>query len=213
MRAMWGGRWDSNPRRPGSQPGALPTELRPPLRICDAVPFAAMGRSYSIRIVAVGAGFSREWENAWRTYHPSTTGAVPIVPAGAPGRIRTCNRRLRRPMLYPIELRAQRSGQPTSRIGRGRRIRTADPLLPKQMRYQTAPCPAVAIPSAQAGRNDSRRPAWRGHDDTADLRVSQLNGARFSYGNRGLASSALALSSPLLLSRHPPAASIEQEPA
>ena len=29
--ADWGGRWDSNPRRPGSQPGALPTELRPPL--------------------------------------------------------------------------------------------------------------------------------------------------------------------------------------
>ena len=27
----WGGRWDSNPRRPGPQPGALPTELRPPL--------------------------------------------------------------------------------------------------------------------------------------------------------------------------------------
>ena len=29
-REKWGGRWDSNPRRPGSQPGALPTELRPP---------------------------------------------------------------------------------------------------------------------------------------------------------------------------------------
>ena len=28
---IWGGRWDSNPRRPGSQPGALPAELRPPL--------------------------------------------------------------------------------------------------------------------------------------------------------------------------------------
>ena len=26
----WGGRWDSNPRQPGSQPGALPAELRPP---------------------------------------------------------------------------------------------------------------------------------------------------------------------------------------
>ena len=26
----WGGRWDSNPRRPESQSGALPTELRPP---------------------------------------------------------------------------------------------------------------------------------------------------------------------------------------
>ncbi len=30
LREDWGGRWDSNPRRPGSQPGALPTELRPP---------------------------------------------------------------------------------------------------------------------------------------------------------------------------------------
>jgi hypothetical protein len=29
----WGGRWDSNPRRPGSQPGALPAELRPPLNL------------------------------------------------------------------------------------------------------------------------------------------------------------------------------------
>ena len=27
----WGGRWGSNPRPPGPQPGALPTELRPPL--------------------------------------------------------------------------------------------------------------------------------------------------------------------------------------
>ena len=26
----WGERWDSNPRHPGPQPGALPTELRPP---------------------------------------------------------------------------------------------------------------------------------------------------------------------------------------
>jgi hypothetical protein len=36
-------------------------------------------------------------------------------------------------------------------IGRGSRIRTCDPLLPKQMRYQTAPCP------------DGTRmlPAWR----------------------------------------------------
>ena len=28
----WGGRWGSNPRRPESQSGALPTELRPPLQ-------------------------------------------------------------------------------------------------------------------------------------------------------------------------------------
>ena len=28
--ALWGERWDLNPRQPGPQPGALPTELRPP---------------------------------------------------------------------------------------------------------------------------------------------------------------------------------------
>ena len=64
---------------------------------------------------------------------------------GAPGRTRTCNPRLRRPMLYPVELRAQSTSPPDTapqNDGRGRRIRTADPLLPKQMRYQTAPCPA-----------------------------------------------------------------------
>ena len=26
----WGARWDSNPRQPEPQSGALPTELRPP---------------------------------------------------------------------------------------------------------------------------------------------------------------------------------------
>ncbi len=48
---------------------------------------------------------------------------------GAPGRIRTSDRRLRRPMLYPAELQAR---------GRGERIRTFDILLPKQARYQAA---------------------------------------------------------------------------
>jgi hypothetical protein len=33
-------------------------------------------------------------------------------------------------------------------VGRGRRIRTADPLLPKQMRYQTAPCPDLRKPES-----------------------------------------------------------------
>ncbi len=32
-----------------------------------------------------------------------------------------------------------------SRIGRGREIRTPDPLLPKQMRYQTALCPDTGL--------------------------------------------------------------------
>src|SRR5262245_27898567 len=71
--------------------------------------------------------------------------------AGAPGRTRTCDPRLRRPMLYPAELRARSRSNNNRRVGvrprcpgqsgRGERIRTSDPLLPKQMRYQTAPRP------------------------------------------------------------------------
>lgn len=38
--ANWGGRWDSNPRRPGSQPGALPAELRPPSSRAPALSMA-----------------------------------------------------------------------------------------------------------------------------------------------------------------------------
>ena len=76
--------------------------------------------------------------------------------AGAPDRTRTCNRRLRRPMLYPIELRAQLFEiiAPTgaaraanhrrqfsycfcsSQSGRGRGIRTLDIQLPKLALYQ-----------------------------------------------------------------------------
>ena len=68
FRTIWGERWDSNPRQPGSQPGALPTELRPPY------------------------------------FNDSINKLNPV--AGTPGRIRTCYPRLRRPMLYPDELRA-----------------------------------------------------------------------------------------------------------
>ena len=38
-------------------------------------------------------------------------------------------------MLYPIELRALRL---VTKNGRGGEIRTPDPLLPKQLRYQAA---------------------------------------------------------------------------
>src|SRR5580658_2501530 len=76
---MWGGRRDSNPRQPGSQPGALPTELRPP--------------------------------------------SVPPRAAGVPGRTRTCDPRLRRPMLYPPELRARPEKRPwPGPTARGARI-------------------------------------------------------------------------------------------
>ena len=45
--------------------------------------------------------------NTYRTLIPMIVDRESTI-IGAPGRTRTCNRQLRRPMLYPIELRAQR---------------------------------------------------------------------------------------------------------
>ena len=90
----WGERWDSNPRQPESQSGALPTELRSP----------RMARLAGLE--------------------PATLGLE--------GR---CS----------IQLSHKRNqiNQNLYNTGRGRRIRTADPLLPKQLRYQAAPCPEI----------------------------------------------------------------------
>ena len=123
-RDEWGERRGLNPRPPEPQSGALPTELRPPSS----------------------------------TVRPRACRRPQI---GTPGRIRTYDPRLRRPMLYPAELRAldtagRRAAAPLPRAhpaaknGRGRGIRTPDPLLPKQVRYQTAPYPAAV-----------RRPGFR----------------------------------------------------
>jgi hypothetical protein len=63
---------------------------------------------------------------------------------GLPGGTRTPDLRLRRPLLYPVELRADKKGPRTIKVGplmkngRSERIRTFDPLVPNQMRYQTA---------------------------------------------------------------------------
>ena len=83
-------------------------------------------------------------------------GVCSADPNGAPDRNRTCNRRLRRPVLYPVELRAPEPGGPTrsnrAMVGRGRGIRTPDILLPKQARYQTALYPGDA--SCQGGAHE-----------------------------------------------------------
>ena len=62
-------------------------------------------------------------------------------PSGLPGGNRTPDPQLRRLLLYPTELRA------VVQDGRGDMIRTCDPLLPKQMRYQTALRPDQVIVS------------------------------------------------------------------
>ena len=72
--------------------------------------------------------------------------------SGLPGGTRTPDLLLRRQLLYPVELRAAeapsypavaRCARAMPRagarmIGRSDRIRTYDPLVPHQMRYQTA---------------------------------------------------------------------------
>ena len=85
----WGGRWDSNPRRPESQSGALPAELRPP------------SSTNHTCLVA------RQVEPAIPTSSRFAASRLPHRAGGAPGRTRTCDPRLRRPVLYPAELRAQ----------------------------------------------------------------------------------------------------------
>jgi hypothetical protein len=91
----WGGRWDSNPRRPESQSGALPTELRPPLSTTRRSP--QEGPPVAGR---------RVYTNSPRTLEVRDSGPTGGE-NGAPGGTRTPDHRLRRPMLYPAELRAR----------------------------------------------------------------------------------------------------------
>ena len=86
---------------------------------------------------------------------------------GAPGRIRTCYPRLRRPMLYPNELRAPII---IYRCGRSRGIWTPDPLVPNQMRYQAALC------SENLNFYGGQRQNW-----TADTRIFSPLLYRLSY--------------------------------
>ena len=63
---------------------------------------------------------------------------------GAPEEIRTPDPRFRKPLLYPTELQALISSRPTKSLnGRGGVIRTPDPLVPNQMRYQAALRPDI----------------------------------------------------------------------
>ena len=95
----WGGRWGSNPRRPESQSGALPAELRPPLAKSNYI-----------------------GKTSRRARQPSAD--------GAPGRARTCDPRLRRPVLYPAELRAHVSSACWVKWS-GRRDSNPRPSAPK----------------------------------------------------------------------------------
>src|SRR6185436_20179416 len=63
----------------------------------------------------------------WCDGEPSRS-ATALSVAGAPGRTRTSDRRIRSPLLYPAELRARDPGR-ASVPGRARRPRALDPGL------------------------------------------------------------------------------------
>src|SRR5689334_1844251 len=123
----WGGRWDSNPRQPRSQPGALPTELRPPLKT-----FCEMARPAGVEPATTGL----EGRCSIQLSYGRTAGTEDYL-----------------------------TGRLVSSVGRGSRIRTCDPLLPKQMRYQTAPCPVLrchpsgVTPGGPGGRGRESYPS------------------------------------------------------
>ena len=136
----WGGRWGSNPRRPESQSGALPAELRPPLKPNTAPALASPRPPCALHA---------------RRRMPR--------PDGAPGRTRTCNHRLRRPVLYPVELRAQ-TGIETSRMVGAEGFEP--PTLCSQSRCATrlryAP-PSHRKPAGALGRRRPAAPAAEGY--------------------------------------------------
>gem|GEM_PF-3042885 len=121
----WGERRDLNPRPQESQSCALPTELRSPetdfrRRVpCHALP-------------------SQTWilpelqPQLLATSGTRAATAADCTTGGAPGRIRTCYPRLRRPMLYPHELRAPATRTPTpSRRWSGQQDSNLRPSAPK----------------------------------------------------------------------------------
>ena len=118
-------------------------------------------------------------------------------PTGAPDRNRTCNRRLRRPMLYPVELRALGSVVPPARYattastaplaeaGRGRGIRTHDIQLPKLARYQTALYPAYIL--RHRTHDPTRYGQYRERSNPAAAAPALNIDARNGFGRRLIA--------------------------
>ena len=73
----------------------------------------------------------------------------------APGRTRTCDRRLRRPMLYPAELQAQRRGKVTNTVPFDLQ-RTVLHVADKGPRTCAVTNPAGSPHSASSSRTDRR---------------------------------------------------------
>ena len=132
-RLKWGGRWDLNPRPLEPQSSALPLSYAHHCKTSLVKPIQAIHPRPDIYPAVAATGKS----------------------GGAPGRTRTCNPRLRRPMLYPVELQAQihsAAGPPIER----RRSKT----------FRPAARPFLAGVDQQPGRCDGARRSWSGWQDS-----------------------------------------------
>jgi hypothetical protein len=129
-----GERWDSNPRPPGPQPGALPLS------------YVHQDQPLPVR----------------RTNLPHTdidgpNSAVPDL--SAPGRIRTCDPRIRSPLLYPAELQAH---IPTSRRDIRRHESGRRDSNPRHSAWKADALPTELHPPARACSHPNQ---WSGRED------------------------------------------------
>ena len=112
----------------------------------------------------------------------ATETAGGVLP-GAPGRTRTCNRRLRRPVLYPVELRAQREDSRIVPAAMPRRVGMVGvegfepPTSCSQSRRAERPLPWPVLQGAPEAKATVRRAhgsrtlvAWPAHQAKATVR-------------------------------------------
>ena len=149
-RSQRGERRDLNPRPLGPQPSALPPELRSPrspLRRSDAGPKARLAgfepAAHGLEVrCSIQLSYRRTFPTAAVARDRSRSGrrdSNPRQPAWKAGALPT----ELHPPVHVLQLHLCH--------GRDERIRTSDPLLPKQVRYQTAPRPdSLAAPASVA---------------------------------------------------------------
>ena len=136
-----------NPQPPGPQPGALPLSYAHQVRLRRGEPREGC--------------ILNDWNRLAKRWPVKRSGraaprVLPRCPDGLPGGTRTPDPRLRRPPLYPAELQAEETSDCAMTAMavefRGDQIRTDDPLLPKQVRYQAAPRPDNPRPAVTLRR-------------------------------------------------------------